>query len=378
MSPARLAELRTALAALVDTPLATLEAHPVPETADLSRGLSLGSASPLAVNLAKLIDATPDSVLVSAGEALFRLVMPAKFATLLDSGLETSKVNARSGVGLLQGATAVKNYLPAIGNVAGGGGIGAVTAAAPLLLMAVAAGLNALAESDRRGTDRLLKELKDDALRIERSNLNACTTSLDSAANILLDQGRIGVALGLDTAAFQINVGLANAEARIQKWESRLRAFTKKRAEAAHLEKAFPGIGEHHGEFHSHVDLARLAFELHKRLAVVQAIEHAQLNPDNAFERFSGALKRNRERVDLLQNRLSDVLLRLSKLEVDRSHGVRDFVFKSSEVDSILQTSRRVRALSDKILKSDHRDDVAVEIARKKDGSLVVMPALSV
>ncbi|OZF48307.1 hypothetical protein CH293_18540 [Rhodococcus sp. 14-2470-1b] len=169
---------------------------------------------------------------------------------------------------------------------------------------------------------------------------------------------------------------MANTEARIQKWESRLRAFTKRRAEAGHLQKAFPGIGEHHGEFHSHVDLAKLAFELHKRLAVVQAIEHAQLNPGNAFERFSGALRESSKRVDLLQNRLSDVLLRLSKLEVDRSHGVRDFVFKSSEVDTILRTSRSVRALGDKISKRDHRDDVAIEIARKKDGSLVVMPAV--
>ncbi|OZF47241.1 hypothetical protein CH293_19935 [Rhodococcus sp. 14-2470-1b] len=209
MSPARLAELRTALAVLVDTPLATLEAHPIPESADLSRGLSLGSGSPLAVHLSKLLDATPDATVASAREALFRLVLPAKVATQLDSGLGTSKSDARNGAGLLEGSTAVKNFLPVFADFAGGGGIGAVTAAAPLLLMAVAAGLNALAESDRRGTDRLLKELKDDALRIERSNLNACTTSIDNAANVLLDHGRIGVALGLDTAAFQINVGLA-------------------------------------------------------------------------------------------------------------------------------------------------------------------------
>ncbi|WP_354560874.1 hypothetical protein [Rhodococcus sp. UYP5] len=244
--------------------------------------------------------------------------------------------------------------------------------------MAVAAGLNALAESDRRGTDKMLKELKDDVLRTERSNLNACTTSIENAANVLLDQGRIGASLGLDTAAFQINVGLANAEARIEKWESAIGAFKKGRAEVPHLQNAFPGIAEDKGEFQAHLELAKLSFELHKRLAVIQAIEHAQLDPENPFERFSRALKRNSRRVDSLQDRLSDVLLRLSQLEIDRSHGVRDFVFKSGEVDTILRTSRRVRALGDDIANSEHHSDVAIEIARKNDGSLVVLPAVSV
>lgn len=377
MSPARLAELRTVLSALFDAPLATLEAHSLPESADLSGGVSLGSASPLAVHLTNLLDATPNSTLGSAGEALFRLVVPSKVAALLDSGLGTSKSYSRGAVGPLQGATAAKSYLPVVGNLAGAGGLGCVTFAAPLLFMAVAAGLNALAESDRQGTDKLLKVLKDDALRLERSNLNACTTSIENAANVLLDQGRIGASLGLDAAAFQINVGLANAETRIEKWESGIRAFKERRAEVPHLQNVFPGIGEDGGEFHAHVELAKLSFELHKRLAVVQAIEHAQLVPENTFERFSGALKRNSRRVDSLQDRVSDVLLRLSELEIDRSHGVRDFVFKSGEVDAILRTSRRVRALGDEIATSEHRSDVAIGIARKNDGSLVVLPAVS-
>lgn len=277
----------------------------------------------------------------------------------------------------MQDAAVTKNYLPVVGNFAGAGGVGALTVAAPLLFMAVAAGLNALAESERRSTDKLLQELREDALRAERAKLKACTVSIENAANVLLGHGRIGESLGLDSAAFEINAGLANAEARIERWESVIGAFTERRAEVPPLQNAFPGIAEDKGEFHAHLELAKLSFELHKRLAVVQAIEHAQMDPENPFERFS-ALKRNSRRVDALQDRMSNVLLRLSQLEIDRSHGVRDFVFKSNEVDTILRTSRRVRALGEEVAQSKHRSDVAIEIARKKDGSLVVLPALSV
>lgn len=48
MTPERLAELRVVLAAMADTPIATLEAHPLPTEVDRSQGVSLGGASPLA------------------------------------------------------------------------------------------------------------------------------------------------------------------------------------------------------------------------------------------------------------------------------------------------------------------------------------------
>ncbi|SIM33520.1 Uncharacterised protein [Mycobacteroides abscessus subsp. abscessus] len=44
MTPKRLAELRVVLAAMANTPIATLEAHPLPTEVDRSKGVSLGSA----------------------------------------------------------------------------------------------------------------------------------------------------------------------------------------------------------------------------------------------------------------------------------------------------------------------------------------------
>lgn len=144
---------------------------------------------------------------------------------------------------------------------------------------------------------------------------------------------------------------------------------------ASHISQlAFKGIG---GEFRTHLELAKLSIDLNQPVAVLQAVEHAQLDPTRLFEGFTQALKRRAQRVVELHHRIATVLGRLSSLEIDRAHGVRDFVFKSSEVDTLLRTSRRVRALSESIELSGPQPDVAIEIACKADGSLVVLPAQS-
>ena len=51
MTPARLAELRTVLATLADSPIATLEAHPLSTKRDRNGGIPLHAASPLAQEL---------------------------------------------------------------------------------------------------------------------------------------------------------------------------------------------------------------------------------------------------------------------------------------------------------------------------------------
>ncbi len=58
MTPERLAELRTVLATLADSPIATLEAHPVTAKRPRSGGISLHAASPLAQNLSLLMSQT--------------------------------------------------------------------------------------------------------------------------------------------------------------------------------------------------------------------------------------------------------------------------------------------------------------------------------
>src|SRR4051812_48462257 len=55
MTADRLTELRTVLSMLADRPIATLEVHPFPEKVDLSRGIALDAASPLAQHLSQLI-----------------------------------------------------------------------------------------------------------------------------------------------------------------------------------------------------------------------------------------------------------------------------------------------------------------------------------
>ena len=47
MTPERLTELRSALAALADTPLVTLEAHPLPKERARGGGIPLRAGSPL-------------------------------------------------------------------------------------------------------------------------------------------------------------------------------------------------------------------------------------------------------------------------------------------------------------------------------------------
>ncbi|MEE3921167.1 hypothetical protein V2I01_32090 [Micromonospora sp. BRA006-A] len=49
MSPERLAGLRQALAAFLDTPLVTVEAYPLPPATDIRGGRLLDAASPLAM-----------------------------------------------------------------------------------------------------------------------------------------------------------------------------------------------------------------------------------------------------------------------------------------------------------------------------------------
>ena len=55
MTPARLAELRTALATLAASPIATLEAHPITIKRDRDGGIALRAASPLAQQLSQLV-----------------------------------------------------------------------------------------------------------------------------------------------------------------------------------------------------------------------------------------------------------------------------------------------------------------------------------
>lgn len=79
----------------------------------------------------------------------------------------------------------------------------------------------------------------------------------------------------------------------------------------------------------------------------------------------------------LLESGIAGVLVRLSALELARPNGLRP-VFTNGEVDRPMRTAHRIRRLGDGVTVDGRTTDVAIEIARDVDGSVVVFPALSV
>jgi hypothetical protein len=133
MTAERLTELRSVLAALADHPVATLEVHPLPDKVDLSRGIPLDAASPLAQHLSQLITQSARSPSVAAtataaGEGLYRMVVPAKVAAEFSQGIVrpmASKAAAGGFHGALMNSTGIAaqaTFVP----VAGATAVGAV------------------------------------------------------------------------------------------------------------------------------------------------------------------------------------------------------------------------------------------------------------
>ena len=368
MTAARLDELRTVLATLADTPIATLEAHPMPADIDVSHGLLLSGASPLAQSLRQVAGQLPAQLSRSGGETLYRMVLPAKVAAQLGAGLLKQMPSKAGGVhGALLGAsgiTAQASFVPVAGAAAGGlTGMAALTIAAPRQ------------QAIQRIT-KLLEKLHQDRIDDERGQLNGCKIAITKATSVLLDRGLIGHALGLDSAVHDINVAVAKAKDRVGKWQQSLDGLPGSLVEMNKFNALFPGLHDPNGEFHAHLDLARAAIALKRRVIVLQAVEQAQLNPDNTFERFVEVLQHDLHETNELDEQIDTILLRLSQVELDRSHGVRDFVFSSAEVDSLLKASRRLRTLGDSVSDGRGRGDVAIEMVQKADGSVIVFPAL--
>lgn len=409
LTPARLAELRTVLAALADAPIATLEMHSMPPTRDRKGGLPLDVASPLAKQLAQLVTQTAKSAppqlnVAETGEVLYRIVVPAKLAAQVGKGLVRpmaaqgpsgavygALVNSSGIVGqaklvpVVGGAAAAGTAGAATGSAATAGvavaSAGALTVAAPLVLMAVAVSVSAYAEHQRheaieRITD-LLEQLHEDSLDKERNELDGCREAIDKATSILLDQGRIGLSLGLDSSVHGINTAIAATRRRLKKWEAALDALSDGAVEVSELKKPFPGITEEGGTFRAHLEIARLAIALKRRVLVLQAVEHAQQDTGNSFKSFIGTLHDDGRSTDELESGINQVLLRLSALQVKRDGGFRLPAFTAGEVDQLLQASYRLRALGDGLQLTGHREDVAIEIERKRDGSLVVFPGVA-
>ncbi|NED10997.1 hypothetical protein [Streptomyces sp. SID9124] len=400
----RLAELRGVLAGLADAPIATLEAHPLPDQLDRSRGIPLDAVSPLAQHLSQLITqsartSSAAATVTAAGEGLFRMVVPAKVAAQFGQGVVCSMRSKEVAGGIhsaLVGSTGIAAHATFVpvsraataGAVGGAGatagvaaaGSAALTVAAPLVLMAVAVGVSAHADQRRQQAieriTELLEQLHEEKLDDERSNLDGCRNAIDRATAILLDEGEIGASLGLDSAVHAIDTALSKARSRLQRWQGALDALPDgKPVEIGKLTEAFPGVDDHGGTFRAHLELAALAIALKRRVDVLQAVEHAQKSPDNLFENFTRVLRRDQQSLEELESGVAGVLMRLSALELARSNGLRP-VFTTNEVDRLMRATHRIHRLGDGAMTDRRATDVAIEIARAKDGSVVVFPAL--
>lgn len=401
LSSERLSELRSALTAFASAPLVTLEAHPLPARRERLNGLPLDAMSPLARELSRLVTRSSSEPMVAqvsqSSEVLYRMHVPAKVASQFGKGLVKqmpSKAVDGGVYGDLIGGTGVvakATFVPVeaatagakgtvIGAAAGTAATGtAITVAAPLVLLAVAVGASAYADHERHkaieNITELLEKIHVDKLESERSALDGCRDAIDKATTLLLDHGKVGASLGLDSAVHAISTATHNAERRVKKWEAALDAVAGNRVDAAELEAAFPGITGEGGEFRAHLELAALAIALKRRVVVLQGVEVGQSNEDNPFENFVRSLRDDQQRIADLEGRVENVLRRLSALELRSPKRLIDKVMTRKQVDSLLDMSYRLRALAPALSTAAPSGDVVIEIEKHGDGSLLVLPA---
>lgn len=406
LTPERLTELRSALAAFATAPLVTLEAHPLPARRDRStRGLPLDAMSPLAKELSGLVakSSTKPAVqqVAESGEVLFRMHVPAKVASQFGKGLVKPMASKAVDGGvygdLVAGAgksaiAAKATFVPvgtasagatgtAVGAAAGTAAAGtAMTVAAPLVLMAVAVGVSAYADRERQraieNITELLEKLHDDKLEAERSELDGCRDAIDKATALLLDRGKVGSSLGLDSAVHAISTASQRAETRVAKWEGALDAILEDdRADVAELEAAFPGIVANGGEFRAHLEMAALTIALKRRVIVLQGVEAGQSDDGNPFENFVQSLRADQQRVNVLEGRIENVLRRLSALELCPPKRLIDKVMTRKQVDGLLNAAYRLRALAPVNSTDSISTDVVIDIEKHRDGTLLVLPA---
>lgn len=85
-------------------------------------------------------------------------------------------------------------------------------------------------------------------------------------------------------------------------------------------------------------------------------------------------LKRHEKRVLELESGLNDLLEKLSQLQLTRSKKFLDKVLTGTEVDKLLSATYTLREIGDN-LPTCESTDIEIEIARQRDGSIVVFPA---
>jgi hypothetical protein len=405
MTPARLAGLRQALAAYLDTPLVTVEAYPLPATMHLRGGRLLDAASPLAMELRKLLKAPASASTNVAGaakstETLYRMVVPSTVASQLGDGLVRSMPSRAATGGIysdILGETGIvkkATFVPVTADTSRPGatgamngtaravtGAGMVTAAASFVLLAVATAASVYAEEQRRRAmervTELLEELTADNLDAERDRLNGATTAVERATALLLDKGEAGHSLGLDAAVHTVDTAIAAARRRADTWRAKVAAFSSEGVEIADLTKAFPGIDQPNGTFRIELRLASLAIATKRRVAVLQAVEHAQKAPELDFRRFTAMLQDEQRSVDELQGELHALLVDLAELRLRApAKSFTDRLLTQGEVNKLLAWPGRLRQLAaEEAVSASDLPDVEIGLLQREDGKVLVLPA---
>ena len=132
----------------------------------------------------------------------------------------------------------------------------------------------------RRALERIessLKELLQNDLDQEMAAINGAMPALAKATSLLVDEGRLGASLGIDSAAYAIDTAIERAKSRTQRWLQDVSLLSQK-ATVDQIEKSFPGVKNGDGRFVAELRMAGLAIAAKRRCMVLQAVEHAQLN----------------------------------------------------------------------------------------------------
>ncbi|KRE63559.1 hypothetical protein [Nostocoides sp. Soil756] len=409
ITPERLEQLRDGLASLLDTPVVSLEAYPLPLEHQVHGGRVLDATTPLALSLTSLIQHSSEALRAAAptvsrgGETLYRMVVPAKVAAQMGQGIARSMPSTQAAAGIYSGvlgpagivgqatfvpvtAAAVASSEGAAGVAAAGasgavaaGGVGAITVAAPLVLLAIAVAATVYAEEQRRRAleriTALLTELKQARLDDERDALRASSKAIDKAAAVLLDEGKIGHSLGLDSAVHNIDTAVEAAARRASEWQQELDSFENDRVSVERLRRAFPGIDQNAGEFRARLRMAAFAIATKRRIAVLQAVEHAQQGHEMTLPRFMSVLRTEQEAVDDLERQLASFLLSLARVQIQPPERFIDNLMTRGEVRDLLKWPTRLRELAESESPSiaGKEQDLEIAMVRDREGRVRVL-----
>jgi hypothetical protein len=367
LTAGKLQQLRSALTAFSDDPPVTLERYELP-AGTITGGHPVAQGAPLLQHLAQIVGqkgaATPGAS--AGGETLYRMVVDERIAGQLAQGLARPMKAAGGGIygGILdKSGQLIKQaiFMPVaaaegggIGLAAAGGGAavglgGAAIAAAPFVIAALAAASAIYAEEQRRRAleriEESLKELHQNNLDQEMADINGAMPALAKATSLLVDEGRLGAALGIDAAAHAIDTAIALAEHRTKHWLQDVSRLSL-RATVDQIEKSFPGVKDGDGRFVAELRMAGLAIAAKRRLMVLQAVEHAQINQGLSLKRFLAEIEREATALNELESSLIDLLTRLSELPIRTGGGIFDRLHLSADdADELLKWPERLRDL---------------------------------